>query len=117
MLFAYALQIALIAVAAMAAWLWQGAEVAAAALYGGAVALVNVGLLVWRWRQGRYDYHCDGARHLRQFHRSSLERFLVVAIVLAVGMYGLQLDPLPVLLGFIVGQVAWMIAAAALMTD
>jgi ATP synthase protein I len=117
MLFAYALQGALIVAAAIAAWLWQGAEVAAAGLYGGTVALANVGLLVWRWRQGRYDYHCDGGRHLRQFHRSSLERFFVVAIVLAAGMYGLKLDPLPVLLGFIVGQVAWMIAAATLMTD
>jgi ATP synthase protein I len=117
MLFAYALQGALIVAAAIAAWLWQGAEVAAAGLYGGTVALANVGLLIWRWRQGRYDYHCDGGRHLRQFHRSSLERFFVVAIVLAAGMYGLKLDPLPVLLGFIVGQVAWMIAAATLMTD
>jgi len=117
MFFAYALQAAIVAVAAMATWLWQGAEVATAVLYGGTVALANIGLLVWRWRQGRYHYHCDGGRHLKQFHRSSLERFFVVGIVLAVGMYGLKLDPLPVLLGFIVGQVAWMIAAATLMTD
>jgi ATP synthase protein I len=117
MFFAYALQAAIVAVAVMATWLWQGAEVATAVLYGGTAALANIGLLVWRWRQGRYHYHCDGGRHLKQFHRSSLERFFVVGIVLAVGMYGLKLDPLPVLLGFIVGQVAWMIAAATLMTD
>jgi ATP synthase protein I len=117
MLFAYTLQAAIVAAAAIAAWLWQGTEVAAAVLYGGAVALANTSLLVWRWWQGRYDYHCDGGRHMKQFYRSSVERFFVVAIVLAVGMYGLKLDPLPVLLGFIVGQVAWMIAAATLMTD
>jgi ATP synthase protein I len=117
MLFAYALQGALIGVAAILAWIWQGTEVAGATLYGGAAALANVGLLVWRWRQGRYDYHCDGERHLRLFHRSSLERFFVVGVVFALGMYGLKLDPLPILLGFIVGQVAWMIAAATLMTD
>jgi ATP synthase protein I len=117
MFYAYALQGALVAVAAILAWQSQSAEVAAAVLHGGMAALANIGLLVWRWRQGRYDYHCDGGRHLRQFHRSSLERFFVVATVLAVGMYGLHLDPLPVLLGFIVGQVAWMIAAATLMTD
>jgi len=117
MLFAYALQGAMIAVAAILAWMWQGAEVGGAALCGGSAALANVGLLVWRWRRGRYDYHCEGERHLRQFHRSSLERFFVVGMVLVVGMVGLQLPPLPLLLGFIVGQVAWMIAAATLMTD
>lgn len=117
MLLAYALQGASVAVVAILAWLWQGAEVAGAAFYGGSAALANIGLLVWRWRRGRYDYHCAGERHLRQFHRSSLERFFVVGIMLAAGMHGLQLDPLPMLLGFIVGQVAWMISAATLMTD
>lgn len=117
MFFAYALQGGLVVVMAILAWLWQGAEVAVAALYGGSAALANVGLLVWRWRRGRYDYHCDGGRHLRQFHRSSLERFFLVGVVLALGMYGLKLDPLPMLLGFIVGQVAWIISAATLKTD
>jgi ATP synthase protein I len=117
MFFAYSLQGAMIAAAAILTWFWQGAEAAAAALCGGAAALANIGLLVWRWRQGRYDYHCAGERHLSQFHRSSLERFFVVAIVLAAGMVGLKLQPLPMLLGFIVGQVAWMIAAATLKTD
>ena len=117
MYFAYILQGVIIASVVILAWLWQGAEAGGAAMYGGSAAFVNVGLLVWRWRQGRYDYHCDGERHLRQFHRSSLERFFVVGLFLAVGLYGLQLDPLPMLLGFIVGQVAWMIAAANLKTD
>ncbi|MDD5390065.1 MAG: ATP synthase subunit I [Gallionellaceae bacterium] len=107
----------LIAIAAVVVWLWQGAEVAGAALYGGSAALANVGLLVWRWRRGRYDYHCDGGRHLRQFHRSSLERFFLVGVVLALGLYGLRLDPLAMLLGFIVGQTAWIISAATLKTD
>jgi len=117
MFLAYAMQGAMIAAAAILAWLWQGGEVAGAALFGGSAALANIGLLVWRWRRGRYDYHCDGERHLRQFHRSGLERFFVVGIVLAVGMYGLKLEPLAMLLGFIVGQVAWIIAASALKTD
>jgi uncharacterized membrane protein len=117
MLLAYALQGALVVATAILAWSWQGAAVGWAASYGGLTALANIGLLVWRWRRHRYDYHCDGERHLRQFHRSSLERFFVVGILLAVGMVGLNLDPLPMLLGFIVGLVAWMIAAASLKTD
>lgn len=117
MFIAYALQASLIAAGALVAWLWQGGEVAGAVLYGGSAALANVGLLVWRWRRGRYDYHCDGGRHLRQFHRSTLERFFTVALALALGMHGLKLDPLAILLGFMVGQAAWVIAAAALKTD
>ncbi len=117
MFFAYALQGAMIVVVAMLAWMWYGAVTGGAALYGGLAALANIGLLIWRWRRGRYDYHCEGGRHLRQFQRSSMERFFVVGIVLAVGMVGLRLDPLPMLLGFIVGQAAWIIAAATLKTD
>ena len=107
----------MIAAVVILSWLWLGATAGVAVLYGGSAALGNIALLVWRWHRGRYDYHCDGRRHLIQFHRSSLERFFVVGMVLAAGMYGLNLEPLPMLLGFIVGQVAWMIAASALKTD
>ncbi len=117
MFFAYTLQFAIVLVTAGIVWMWQSVGVAAATLYGGSVALANVGLLLWRWRRGRYDYHCDGQRHLQQFHRSSLERFFVVGVVLALGMYGLHLNPLAVLLGFIAGQTAWMVSLIALKTD
>lgn len=117
MFFAYALQAVLIAVATALLWVFQGSEVGGAALWGSVVALVNIGLLVWRWQRGRFDYHCDGPRHLKQFHRSALERFFVVAMLLAMGMFLLKFAPLPVLLGFMVGQVAWLIAAATLKTD
>jgi ATP synthase protein I len=117
MFYPYTLQVVLTFVAALVVWLWQGTEVVGPVVFGGSTALINTGMLVWRWRQGRYDYHCDGERHLRQFYRSSLERFFVVAIFLAVGMFGLRMSPLPLLLGFVVGQVAWIIAAASLRTD
>jgi ATP synthase protein I len=117
MFFAYALQVVIVLALAIFAGLWQGSQVVAPALFGGIVALANTGLLVWRWRRSRYDYHCDGERHLRQFHRSSLERFFVVVVLLALGWSGLQLQPLPMLLGFIVGQVVWIITAASLKTD
>ena len=117
MFFTYTLQFAIVLATAGVVWMWQSTGVAMATLYGGSVALVNVGLLLWRWRRGRYDYHCDGQRHLQQFHRSSLERFFVVGVVLALGMYGLRLDPLAVLLGFIAGQAAWMVSLNALKTD
>lgn len=90
-------------------------------VYGGVVAMVNAGLLVWRWRAGLRDFHCDGYRHLQSFRRSIKERFFVVGVLLAAGFaFGLVqpgFQPLTVLTGFIVGQLAWMIAAAALKTE
>lgn len=92
--------------------LWSVPAAAWAALYGGAAALANTGLLVWRHRQGEHDHHCDAARHLRSFYRSSLERFFVVGVWLALGLGGWKLEAAPMLVGFVVGLLAWVIAAA-----
>lgn len=84
--------------------------VAAAVLFGGAAAVLNSGLLWWRWWLGGKQIHCDPVQHLRSFRRSSLERFFVVSIWLSVGFTILRLQPLPILSGFVVGQVAWVVA-------
>ena len=107
----------MLSVVSLLAWEWRGWTVAIAVMYGGGVALVNTGLLVWRWYRGLHDYHCDGGRHLRSFYRSEMERFFVVCTMLATGLAGLGLAPLPLLTGFIVGQSAWVIAAAARKTE
>lgn len=90
-------------------------------LYGGLVAWVGAGLLVWRWLRGLRDYHCDGPRHLKSFRRSLMERFFVVGFLLLAGFGYAWLEPgfepLPMLLGFIVGQLAWVIALASGNTD
>lgn len=80
------------------------------ALYGGAAALLNSGLLWWRWWSGGKRIHSDPGRHLRSFYRSSLERFFIVGIWLAVGFTIPCLQPLPMLSGFVVGQVAGILA-------
>lgn len=117
MFLALALQAALIAMTSVVAMVWQGGGVAGAVLFGGVVALANTGLMVLRWWRGLRDFHCDGERHLRSFHRSSLERFFVVVVLLATGLALLKLAPLPMMLGFIVGQLAWVIAAAVQNTE
>lgn len=85
-----------------------------AVLYGGAVAVVNVALLGWRWQAGTKDYHCDIQRHLKVFYRSSLERFFVVGILLALWFVLVKLEPIAMLTGFMVGQLAGMTASVAL---
>lgn len=117
MFFGLTLQAVVLIVLTPLVWVWWGWTAAVACLFGGGVALLNSGLLVWRWHRGLVDYHCDCARHLRSFHRSAMERFFVVGVLLAAGFAMLKLAPLPLLTGFIVGQLAWVIAAAVHKTD
>jgi len=90
-------------------------------LYGGAVSMVGAWLLAWRWRKGVHDYHCDGHRHLKSLHRSFLERLFVVAGLLAMGLWLGSGESGPgawaILLGFVVGQLTWVVAAAGLKTE
>lgn len=117
MFFSIVLQAALIVVMALPIGMRWGWSQSGAYWFGGSVALMASGMLLWRWHQGRTDYHCDGERHLKSFYRAALARFGVVVVMLAAGLAGLGLAPLPLLTGFIVGQLAWVIAAAVRKTD
>ncbi len=107
-------QIALIGFMVLAVSYWQGAEAALAASYGGLGALLNTALLYWRWSRGATQFHSDANRHLQSFYRSSIERFFVVGLWLAVGFAWMRLSPSAMLTGFVVGQLAWLIASLAL---
>lgn len=96
------------AAAILAGEILGGWGAAGAVLYGGAAAVLNSGLLWWRWWRGSKRIHSDPGRHLKTYYRSSLERFFVVGIWLTVGFTMLGLQPLPQLSGFVVGQLAWI---------
>ena len=80
------------------------------ASFGGCIALANGLLLYWRYKRGGRHPHADPNRHLRSFFASTIERLFVVAVLFAVGIGVLKLTPLPLLLGFIAGQAALLIA-------
>jgi len=114
MFLAFCSQASVVGLLALALGVVSGWFVGVSLLYGGSVAMVNAVLLLWRWQRGLTDFHCDGVRHLKSFHRSLLERFFVVAVLLVAGMVGLGLEASAMLTGFIAGQIAWVIAAAVL---
>lgn len=91
-------------------YLYGGIPATQAALFGAGTALSNSLLLAWRMRQGKRHVHADAQRHLRGFYFSSIERFLVVGGLLAIGIGALHLSPLPLLVAFVAGQMAWMIS-------
>jgi ATP synthase protein I len=86
-----------------------GSSAAVAASYGGTVALANTLFLVWRMRQGEQQLDANVSRQLLSFYRSSLERFVIVGLLLATGMGVLHLAGLPLLAGFVFGQVSLMV--------
>lgn len=107
------IQAACVVVATLAAVGLTGLDQAVAALYGGAVSLANTGLLFLRHKRGERDYHGDVGRHLRAFYRSSMERFAAVGVLLALGFAVVEFAALPMLLGFVLGQIAWVAATVS----
>ncbi len=104
------LQIVISVVAGVLGYVLQGEAVAKAALYGGAVALMSTLLLLWRMRRSNREMLLEAHQHLWLFYRSSLERFLVVCVLLALGMGPFNLVPVVVLIGFVASQLAWVFA-------
>lgn len=102
-----------------------GGSAALAALYGGLIAMLNAGLLLWRMRfaQHRAEMRQDAGsdrradvnaqQDLRLIYRTGFERLLLAGVLLALGMGPLKLDPLAVVAGFVLGQCAWLVAVAA----
>jgi ATP synthase protein I len=107
-------QAGVVAAAGAAGAVFGGADTALAVTYGGAVAVVNLAMLVWRWRAGAADYHCDARKHLKGFYRSSMERFFVVGVLLAAGFAVVKSEPLAMLTGFLVAMLAGMMASTIL---
>ena len=104
------LQVVISVVVGMSGYALQGEAEAKAALYGGVVALMGTLLLLWRMQSSKQKTLLEAHQHLWLFYRSGLERFLVICVLLAIGMGPFKLVPLAVLVGFVAGQLALIIA-------
>jgi len=74
--------------------------------FGGAIAAANMLLLEWRRQTADNGPALSAAASLRLLYRTALERFVLVVTLFAVALGVLRLDPLALLSGFIVGQIA-----------
>lgn len=86
-----------------------GGAAAGAALYGVLTALANTGLLMWRMRQGAQG-GSHASRPLAGAFRSTVERFVLVALLLGLGLGVMALQPLALTVGFALGQLGWFVA-------
>lgn len=108
--YAAVLQVFAVLIGSLFAYAMLGPNDALAACYGGATALANTLFIVWRMRQPQRTGDLNAFRQLRSLYRSSMERFIVVGALLAVGMGVLHLAGLPLIAGFVFGQVSLMIS-------
>lgn len=92
---------------------WIATPLAAKSLvYGGCTALLSTSFLAWRHRQEERRGSPDAGQTLRQAYRAAIERFVWVAAMLGAGFGLLELPPLWMLAGFVMGQTAWLLLPA-----
>lgn len=98
------------AIGAAVAMVNMGEAAAGAAWYGGAVALANTMLLAWGMRRRARAPAQAPRRELAGLIRASMERFLMVALLIAAGLGWMKLMPLPLLAGFALGQLTLVVS-------
>ena len=92
---------------------WRsGAAAAGAVWFGGLVATCNALWLLWRRYRTERGRALSAGESLRVLYRTALERFVVVALLLALGLGVLHLHPLALLTGFVVGQLALVLTGS-----
>jgi F0F1-type ATP synthase assembly protein I len=102
-------QLLLVSVASVVFLIASGGFQAVSAGFGGSIAIINLLLLEWRRYRTDKGPAIDARRSLRVLYHSALERLLLVALLFALGMKVLGLDPLALLTGFVGGQLALLL--------
>jgi len=103
--------VVLIAAGLTAATFW-GVEAAKGAWFGAAIGLANTLMIAWRMNPSAaaQEGEQSAQRHLRQFYRSWIERYVLLLVLFALALIGLKLLPVALLSGFILAQAAWIVA-------
>jgi len=82
-------------------------------LYGVLVALAVSAVLVWRERQSIRHPEWDQHRLFKLFIRAGIERLVLLVGLLVTGLGVLKLAPLPLMVGLVLAQLAWLAAATS----
>jgi ATP synthase protein I len=100
------LQLVLMGVTSIVFFTIYGGFQAGSVWFGGLTATLNIGCLLWRRQQADAGRALSAGKSLRLLYRSALERFVLIALLFALGLGALRFDPLALLTGFVVGQLA-----------
>jgi ATP synthase protein I len=87
-----------------------GKEAAQAFFFGGAVAVANALFLAWGLRAGVQRPVQDVRQELTWLVSFSIKRFFMVALLIVAGLGWLKLMPVPLLIGFVLGQLTLVVS-------
>jgi ATP synthase protein I len=99
-----------VAVAVPSVWL-GGRGMALAAVFGGAIAVMNTLMLGWRVRRAAQATSQDRSRGTLALYMGAVERFVFTLAAFAFGMGFLHLRPEPLLGAFAAAQLGYWVAA------
>lgn len=105
-----AYQFAILIVVTAVAYVVRGEKTAISVAYGAAVTLLASLLLLARERESESHSEWTAQRQVGQFFRLAAERYLLVAGLLALGFFSGKVEPLALLVGFILAQAGWLTA-------
>lgn len=88
---------------------FSGSVAAKGAAFGGAMALANTLLQLWHWWRFERKGGSGSAQNALLFYRIAIERFVLTLALFALGLGVLKLMPLPLMSGFIAGQLALLV--------
>ena len=100
------LQLLLLAVTSVLFFVIYGAFQAVSVWCGGLISMTNVLLLEWRRRQADSGRPLSAGESIRLLYRTAVERFVLIALMIAFALGVLQLEPVALITGFIAGQAA-----------
>lgn len=101
------LQLGLVCAGLLLAYIVYDVSAVIAAVYGGAVAMINTQLLVWRVNKAAGIAKSNPQRSTYMLYFGAVQRFVFVLVALAVGMGALKLVPPPMLWTFAFAQIAY----------
>lgn len=107
---ALTLQLLWLAVVSSCALVWKGAAFAVAAVYGGGVVPVLTLLSIWQYRRACQRATVDAGRTLAYAVGGEVQRFALLAVWLGLGFSRLGFDPVGVIVGYVVLQVAALLS-------
>ena len=79
---------------------------AVAALLGSLIVILNSLMQSWQLKRADRIAGRDAAMNLRYLYRCTIERYITIAVLFAVGIGALKLAALPLLTGFAAGHLA-----------
>jgi ATP synthase protein I len=87
----------------------SGTFAALSALFGGAITVLNSLLLAQRVRSASERAQANITRGLAVLYLGALQRFVLTLALLALGLGVLKLMPVPLIVGFALGQMGFLV--------